>query len=134
MEDPKLPAPVADDTPDHLSSLTDLQQAFVCNLVTNGGDQRKAALAAGYAQSSADAVASRMMRNPRIILAIWTETQLQLGRHAPMALGNVARLAKRAKSEHVRLGASQDLLDRAGLTAPKKVQVAGQVSVRIDLS
>ena len=53
-----------------------------------------------------------------------------------MALGQLAGLSKRAKSEYVQLEASKDLLDRAGFKPVDRsqVQVAGDIRVTIDLS
>lgn len=133
MDDPTEPRDLAP-IPEHLSHLTAMQQAFVCNYVENGGKGGDAAIAAGYAPSGAAPYASRMLSNPLIIKAIYGETVQRLGAYVPAALDRVAKLAASARSEYVQLEASKDLLDRAGLSAPKRVDVSGQFSVSIDLS
>lgn len=114
-------------------SLTDMQRAFVYQYVLNGGKGGRAARAAGYADSGADQVASRMLRSPTVNRAIFIVSASHLGAFVPRALKRVAQLSLRAKSEYVQLEASRDLLDRAGFTAPKRVDVSGSVSVVIDL-
>lgn len=115
-------------------ALTELMLAFVDAYVMNGGKQKAAAIAAGYAASSAHVTGSRLMRNPAVIRAIFERTTLQLGASLPAALDTMMKLSKSAKSEHVRQQASADLLDRAGLAAPKQVRVGGSLTVEIDLS
>jgi hypothetical protein len=53
---------------------------------------------------------------------------------APAALSVITRLAVSAKSEYVRLEAAKDVLDRVGLSAPKRINLGGQLSVSFDLS
>lgn len=115
-------------------ALTELMIAYVDAYVINGGNQRAAAVKAGYAKNSAHVTASRLMRNPAVIRAIFERTTLELGASLPAALGSMKKLSKSAKSEHVRQQASADLLDRAGLAAPKQVRVGGSLTVEIDLS
>lgn len=114
--------------------LTDMQRQFVYNYVANGGHGGAAATDAGYAPSGSAAYASRMLRNPLINKAIFTVSVSRLGQFVPSALGKVMKLSSSAKSEYVQLEASKDLLDRAGFTAPKRVDVSGSVSVVVDLS
>ena len=123
-----------EDVPPHLADLNDMQRSFVRNFVTNGGKKGKAARGAGYAESCAGPMASRMLHNPVITQAIMAEAVTHLGTLVPAAIGKVAQLSLRAKSEYVQLTASQDILDRAGFTAPKRVDVSGALSVTIDLS
>jgi hypothetical protein len=134
MADTLIPVDDEEALPEHLTGLTEKQHLFVVNYVRNGGKAGLAAKAAGYAPDCAHVTASRMLRNPKVLHALQTETVVQLARHVPAALHKVRRLALTAKSEYVALEASRDLLDRAGFTAPKKVQVSGGVSVSIDLS
>ncbi len=113
--------------------LTTLQHAFVYEYVKNGGKGGKAARAAGYEASGADSYASRLLRLPSVNRAIYVVSACHLGATIPAALRKVAKLSVSAKSEYVQLEASKDLLDRAGFTAPKKIDVSGAVSVVIDL-
>lgn len=115
-------------------TLTPMQVGFVEEFVDNGGNARAAAKAAGYAASGADSYASKMLRNPQILKAIHLRCVMQLGRAVPKAIKAVTGLATNANSEYVKLQAAQDVLDRVGLSAPKRVDVSGGVSVQIDLS
>ncbi len=114
--------------------LTPMQTAFVYNYVANGGVGRTAARDAGYAPSGADGCASRMLRNPMISKAIFTVSAQTLGNFVPRAMSRVMKLSCDAKSEYVQLEACRDVLDRAGFSAPKRVDVSGTVSVTVDLT
>lgn len=114
--------------------LTELQERFVHAYVANGGKLSAAAKTAGYAAKSGHVEAHRLMRKPAVIRAIYDATALSMGAHLPAALNKLAKLSDKAKSEYVQLEASKDLLDRAGLAAPKKVNVAGSLNVTFDLS
>lgn len=115
--------------------LTPKQDAFVDQYVANGGNGSAAARDAGYAESSAHVEAHRLLRNPLIIQEIYRRTVMQVGAHLPKALATVIGLSGTAKSEYVRLEASKDLLDRAGLRAPDKLdhRIGGEIRVSIDL-
>lgn len=115
-------------------NLTEQQEAFVWQLLANGGKQAEAARAAGYAKTSAHVTASRLMRNPAVSRALQEAAVTALASHVPKAIQQVAKLSSGAKSEYVRLEASRDLLDRVGLSAPKQVRVGGSLSVTFDLS
>ncbi len=128
------PLPVETSRPRQFDHLTDLEEAFCFEYVASGGKQGASALKAGYAKSCANQVASRLMRKPEVIRAIYDITAMQMGAHLPAALAKIAKLSGSAKSEYVQLEASKDLLDRAGLAAPKKVNVGGSLNVTFDLS
>lgn len=128
------PLPVETATIRQFDHLTEKQEAFVHAYVANGGKLRAAAIAAGYAKASGHVEANRLMRKPEVIRAIYEVTAQQLGAHLPAALAKLAKLSGGAKSEYVQLEASKDLLDRAGLAAPKKVNVGGSLNVTFDLS
>lgn len=114
-------------------NLTPMQEAFVTNYVANGGNGKKAAIAAGYAKASAHVEASKMLRKPPIVQALGEMTMLQLATHGPGAVARIARLSDRAKSEYVQLEASKDILARLGLTAPTRVHHSGNVSISIEV-
>jgi hypothetical protein len=127
-----LPA-TTDDLPAPIEGLTDMQSAFVREYVANGGKAGAAAKAAGYAPKSAAVTASRMLTQPAVIQAIFAESVQALGRHLPAAVGRIARLSQRAKSEYVQFEASKDILDRVGLAAPKQHRHQGSINVSFDL-
>lgn len=114
--------------------LTPTQEAFASAYVLNGGKATDAALEAGYAEGSARVRAYELLKKPHVIKRIYELTVSSLGTHIPAALATVARLSGSARSEYVQLEASKDLLDRAGMSAPKQVNVSGSFSVEIDLS
>ena len=61
--------------------------------------------------------------------------QDSIGLNATIASSKLLKLAKGARSEHVQLEASKDILDRAGFKPIDRaqVQVAGDIKVSIDL-
>lgn len=127
-----LPVP---STPTY-AQLTTKQKAFVDSLFSNGGDKEQAALDAGYSAKTARIQAYEILQRPNVAQAILERTAIELVSHAPTALGSLTSLAASAKSEYVRLQASQDVLDRIGMRAPEKHdhRVAGDIKVQIDLS
>lgn len=115
--------------------LTELQDRFVDAYVANGGRIEKAAIEAGYSETSARTLGSRLAKDPRILQEIYRRTVEQIALAAPKALATVERLATTARSEKVQLEAAADLLNRAGIKAPDKVdhRIGGEISVVIDL-
>ena len=112
-----------------------MQSRFVRCYVEHGdGNATRAALAAGYASSSAHAVGYRLLRKQEVLDAIHRLTLQAVGVAAPQALRTMVQLLSHP-SGYVRQQAAADLLDRAGFKPPDKHQhlVAGQVSIRIDL-
>jgi len=112
-----------------------MQSRFVKCYVEHGdGNATRAALAAGYAKSSAHAVGYRLLRNPAVLDAIHKLTLSMIGAAAPLALRTMVKLLEHS-SGYVRQQAAADLLDRAGLRPPERHQhmVAGAVSIRIEL-
>lgn len=114
--------------------LRDKQLSFVALYVANNGKGTAAAKGAGYAAASAHVEAHRLLQMPKIIKAIAELSILRLGAELPASIGTVARLRDKAKSEYVQLAAAQDVLDRVGVAAPKKVQVGGDLRVTFDMS
>jgi len=76
------------------------------------------------------------MKDPKILQEIYRRTVQRMAVLAPGALAKVQKLSEGARSEYVQLEASRDLLDRAGMKAPDRVdmRIAGDVKVTIDLS
>ena len=114
--------------------LSSKQLSFVAVYVANGGKGTHAAKEAGYATASAHVEAHRQLQKPSIIKAIAELTVQRLGAAMPGAVATIERLSERAKSEYVQLEASKDLLDRAGLSAPKRVNIGGDLRVTFDLT
>lgn len=97
----------------------DEQRATFVRLVAKGVPEEAAALKSGYAPDSVRTTAWRLMRSPQILLAIQSEVRRRLVTFAPTALGVLEHLAEHATSEKVRADCSKDLLNRAGLVAPR---------------
>lgn len=116
-------------------ALTDKQDRFVDAYVANGGRIEKAAIEAGYSEASARTIGSRLVKDSRILQEVYRRTVEQVALAAPKALATVERLASSARSEKVQYEAAADLLNRAGVKAPDRVdhRVAGEISVSIDL-
>lgn len=114
--------------------LTDMQAAFVDELVSNGGDKIQAAIDAGYSQHTAKAQAYELLAKPHVMQAVMERTMQQLVGMAPKAVQRLNDLTN-ARSEYVALQASQDILNRIGAKAPERhdVRVAGDITVNIDL-
>jgi phage terminase small subunit len=121
--------------PETAAKLTNMQSAFVRNLVGNGGNRTQAALDAGYSPKCAREQAYELMRIPHVMQAVLEHTMAEFISNAPAAQSTLMRLLN-AKSEYVQLEAAKDLLDRAGLKPATNVnhKIAGDISVSIDLS
>lgn len=117
-----------------IDGLTDQQAAFVAHYVANGGKKKLAATRAGYSPEHASKEAHRLLQKDHVINAIYQASVRQLGAHLPGAVKTAGTLSVAANSEYVKLMAAQDVMNRVGLSAPKKVNVSGQFSVSIDLS
>ncbi len=114
--------------------ITEMEEAFVWALLANSGKMKAAAITAGYAKTSAHVTASRISRKPAVLRAIREAGAMSLAHLVPQSIGAIAKLGLRANSEHVRLEASKDILDRVGMAAPKQVRLGGQLSVVFDLT
>ena len=113
--------------------LTPLQERFVECLVVDGLRPTAAADKAGYAESKSNAY--RNLKLPHVQEQLRKRINEEFGVTAALALYQVRTLSESARSEHVKLEASKDLLDRAGYKPIERsqVQVAGDVRVSIDL-
>ena len=116
--------------------LTPKQSSFVDLLLANGGSRTQAAIDAGYSPRSAHVEASRLIKNERVLQELYRRSVQTLGVNAVKALHTVSNLVSDAKSEYVRLEASKDIMDRAGLRSPDSqvTNVGSDITVKIDLT
>lgn len=117
----------------HFPHLNERQEAFCVNYVALSGNAKRAAIAAGYGKAGAHVQGHRLLQNPAICQAILELSAMRQASMVPVAMGVVSTLMQSSKSDYVRLEAAKDALTRAGLNAPKKVQVSGGVSINIDV-
>ena len=117
-------------------NITTKQQNFIDNLLAGVGNQTECAIHAGYSPKSAKVEASRLLKNNKVLDALHTQAKRSIGVRAITALGTVSNLSASANSEYVRLEASKDLLDRAGLRDDSSTQSAlgTAIQVNIDLT
>ena len=115
--------------------LSEREEAYVREYVSNGGNGTKAAKSAGYSTKAAAGQSSRMLRNPVIQQALMREVVQQMGLAAVPALATVTKLARNAKSEYVRLEAAKDLLNRTGMSVDQRVssRLDADLTVHLDL-
>lgn len=133
MTVPANPVPTELTEDERIPGLTDMQSRYVHEYLHDPSSQTRAAIRAGYARSSAYAIASRMMRNPLIAQAILDGTRVQLSGATAEALKVQVRLMRSAKSDLVRQKASEAILDRAGLSAGSGGGGGAQLSVTFNL-
>ena len=116
--------------------LTDKQSKFIDNLLASGGNRTQSAIDAGYSAKSAHVEASRLCKNSNVLQALYDRSIQSLSVDAVRALSTVSNLSQDAKSEYVRLEASKDIMDRAGLRKEDTTtsQVGNVILVKIDLS
>lgn len=107
-----------------MSALTELQQKFVLALCANPfGRQIQWAVSAGYAESSAGIVASKLVRDPKIQLAVREVTLASANIMGP-PIGFKTLMDVATNEEHKdRVKAAQILLDRVGMGAVQKIDV-----------
>jgi phage terminase small subunit len=116
-----------------IPGLTDLQSAFVHEMLTDASSHTAAAIRAGYSERSAHVLASRMMRNPLICKAIMEGSAMLLAGHAAEAVQTKLAVMRQVKNTRERNAAAGDILDRVGLMAPQQRKVSGSLSISIDL-
>jgi phage terminase small subunit len=99
--------------------MTDMQRAFVSNLVENGGNMTAAAEAAGY--KDAKVSGWRTARLPHVQTAVQAEIRRSLSTDlSTLALGVVRGILEDPTMEpKIRLDAAKVALDRGGYVAPK---------------
>ena len=118
-------------------SLTTKQKELVDTIVTTGCSISEASQKVGYAKGeSGRVVASKTLRLPHVQRYMMERIANTIGLGAISASRNMVELSNGARSEYVQLEASKDILDRAGIRMPDRVQheIAGEVKINIDLS
>lgn len=116
--------------------LTDKQSKFVDNMLASNCSRTQSAIDAGYSKKSAHVEASRLCRNSNVLQALYDRTISSLSVDAVRALATVSSLSQDAKSEYVKLEASKDIMDRAGLRVQEEESstIGNDIVVKIDLS
>tara|TARA_R110002012_G_scaffold178029_1_gene342980 strand:+ start:8305 stop:8676 length:372 start_codon:yes stop_codon:yes gene_type:complete len=119
------------------NELTTKQRDLVDTIVTTGCTITEASQKVGYAKGEAGrVVASRTLRLPHVQRYMMERVANTIGLGAVSASRKLVELSADAKSEYVQLEASRDLLDRAGVRAPERIQhdIQGDIKINIDLS
>jgi|TARA_R110001606_G_C15273429_1_gene639745 phage terminase small subunit len=119
------------------NNLTTKQKDLVDTYVTTGKTIKECAELVGYAKGeSGRVVASRTLRLPHVQRYMMERVANTVGLGAVSASRKLVELSSDAKSEYVQLEASRDLLDRAGIRAPERIQhdVTGDIKINIDLT
>ena len=119
------------------NQLTTKQKELVDTIVTTGCTITEASQKVGYAKGEAGrVVASRTLRLPHVQRYMMERVANTIGLGAVSASRKLVELSADAKSEYVQLEASRDLLDRAGVRAPERIQhdIQGDIKINIDLS
>ena len=118
-------------------SLTTKQKELVDTIVMTGCSITEASQKVGYAKGeSGRVVASKTLRLPHVQRYMMERIANTIGLGAISASRKMVELSNGARSEYVQLEASKDILDRAGIRMPDRVQheIAGEVKINIDLS
>ena len=104
--------------------LTAKREAFVRNLVENGGNKKQAAIDAGYPEGSAGPRASEALNCPKVQARIETLLREHMsGVCAPIAVKALQELAVSSSSDTVRQAAASSLLDRTGYKVPVVLEI-----------
>ena len=120
---------------DTTQELTTRQSNFIDNLLAGGVSAKQCAIDAGYSERSAKVEASRLLKNSKVLHHLHQRAKKVLGVRAITALQTVSNLSQYANSEYVRLEASKDLLDRAGLREEQNQTLGtNNIQVNIDLT
>jgi hypothetical protein len=111
-------ASVVSPAPD-TDGLNDRQAAFVDAYCDNGGDGQAAALAAGYADSSAANMGTRNLLKPAIQSAI--EQRVRAGRGSALlkATERLFRIMEDSEDDRAVVQAAVAVMDRYGMAVPK---------------
>ncbi len=103
-----------------MDGLTEQQQRFVAEFVSNGGNGKRACIAAGYAAKSAHQEAYRLLRKEHVLDAVRKEQARVLGTMSAKALHVLNQLLDDTGiSPAVRLDAAKTVLDRAGYVSAR---------------
>ena len=120
---------------DTTQELTTRQSNFIDNLLAGGVSAKQCAIDAGYSERSAKVEASRLLKNSKVLHHLHQRAKKVLGVRAITALQTVSNRSQYANSEYVRLEASKDLLDRAGLREEQNQTLGtNNIQVNIDLT
>lgn len=109
---------------------TDNQLAFAKDVLETSFENITESYRRAYPNSSAKWAAQesyRLMRNPHIktlLEQLQQDLRAKFTLLAPEALARLEDLAENADSEKVKLAANMEILDRAGLKAPDKVELS----------
>ena len=98
---------------------TDKQVAFIESYCQTG-NATKAAIQAGYSEATAKQQ-GHTLKN-RFSMEIEKRIKKMVQDSIPAALNQISALAQTATSEQVRLNASKDILDRAGLKPADRIE------------
>ena len=109
---------MANDILSPIKNLNARQVEFVKAYVACG-DPNRAALIAGYSETTARGAATHILETPSVAIAIAREAKLRLARGIPAAIETIEWLMINSPSHKVRLDAATRYLDRAGIVLPK---------------
>lgn len=106
------------------SNVTEMQRAYAAAYVTNGAQEEKAAISAGYSKATARSIGWKLARNPAVMALIRREQTLQLvNKGATIAIETLIDVMRDKKtSGAVRVEASKTMLDRAGHISKAQVK------------
>src|SRR5712672_340525 len=96
------------------------------------GDPYRAALDAGYSETTARGAATHILETPSVALAIAREARLRLARGIPAALETIEWLMLNSPSHKVRLDAATRYLDRAGIVPPKAADAQSEFELPLN--
>ena len=105
--------------------LTERQQSFLDNLINTGGDPKKAAELAGYAEGSYTQVVKALKEE---IIELASHILAQSAPKAAIKLVDVMDSEEPIPQASVRLQAAQTILDRIGLGKTERMNVDHKVS------
>ena len=127
MADKRLPAIAKPEL------LNKRQKAFVLAMIDNGGDTTQAALTAGYCAKNARAAGYAVWRSAIVQesykAAIWD----MIASGAGVATKALLQIAKEAESDHAKILAAKELLNRAGFISQQMQNTGNAITINIGL-
>jgi len=96
------------------------------------GDPNRAALIAGYSETTARGAATHILETPNVATAIAREAKLRLARGIPAAIETLEWLMLNSPSHKVRLDAATRYLDRAGIVPPKAADAQSEFELPLN--
>ena len=108
---------------------TDAEKEFAETIVETGGDNISAAYRKAYPNAATKYLAQeayKLLRKPKIqslIEQIQQDLRAKFILLAPAALERLEDLAENSEHDKVKLEANKEILDRAGLKAPERVEM-----------